>query len=150
MRRFILKVMLFLLPLCLEARDFKKDIGVGIILGEPTGITIKKWLSASMALDGAIAWSFGNESALHLHADYLFHKRLSIKGRNDGLLLYYGLGGKIKFQKENRIGMRIPLGLAYDFQNEPLDIFLELVPGLDLFPSTDFAFIAALGIRYFF
>jgi hypothetical protein len=63
---------------------------------------------------------------------------------------YYGIGGRIKTSDDARIGVRVPLGLAYLFQNVPVDIFLEVVPILDLTPKTDFRINAALGARYFF
>ncbi len=59
------------LPGLLSAQE--KDFGVGAILGEPTGVSLKKWLGARTAIDGALAWSFANESGFHLHADYLVH-----------------------------------------------------------------------------
>ena len=44
------------LPGLLSAQE--KDFGVGAILGEPTGVSLKKWLGARTAIDGALAWSF--------------------------------------------------------------------------------------------
>ncbi|HEU0038897.1 MAG TPA: hypothetical protein VFR76_06460, partial [Verrucomicrobiae bacterium] len=48
--------------------------GAGLILGEPTGASLKYWLNDTMALDGAIGWSFHRETDLHLHSDVLWHK----------------------------------------------------------------------------
>jgi len=42
------------------------------------------------------------------------------------------------------------VGLLYTFQNEPIDIFLEIVPLLELIPDTKFGLDAALGARYYF
>jgi len=41
-------------------------------------------------------------------------------------------------------------GINYLFEGVPLDIFLELVPILDLAPEMGFDFNGAIGIRYFF
>ena len=51
----------------------QEGLGLGIILGEPTGISFKSWLSTTTAFDMAAAWSFVDEDALHLHGDYLVH-----------------------------------------------------------------------------
>ena len=47
--------------------------GLGLILGEPTGISIKQWIKPDYSINGAAAWSFIDDSAIHLHADYVFH-----------------------------------------------------------------------------
>ncbi|KPK98018.1 MAG: hypothetical protein AMJ90_10080, partial [candidate division Zixibacteria bacterium SM23_73_2] len=47
--------------------------GLGVIVGEPTGICGKLWTSGRTAVDGAVAWSFEGESSVHLHADFLYH-----------------------------------------------------------------------------
>ncbi len=36
----------------------QKDFGLGIILGEPTGVSGKLWTSSENAFDFAAAWSF--------------------------------------------------------------------------------------------
>ena len=56
----------------------------------------------------------------------------------------------MKFESESKIGIRIPVGIAYLMEDAPIDFFFELVPLLDLIPDTDFAFNAAIGVRYFF
>jgi hypothetical protein len=38
----------------------KNDFGLGIILGCPTGLSAKLWLSKSSAFDAATAWSFSD------------------------------------------------------------------------------------------
>jgi len=48
------------------------------------------------------------------------------------------------------LAVRIPVGIDYLFSDAPVDIFLEVVPMLDLIPKTKFQFNAALGARYFF
>jgi len=128
------------------------NFGLGIILGEPTGISGKLWISGRSAVDGAAAWSLGNNEALHLHADYLLHNFTLIKVEKGRLPFYYGIGGRIRFADvgDDHIGVRVPLGLAYLFEGAPLDIFLEIVPILDLAPDTDFDLNGALGMRFFF
>ena len=128
----------------------ESGFGLGIILGEPTGLSCKIWTTSTTAVDAAAAWSFADESALHLHADYLFHNFSLIDVERGLVPLYFGIGGRIKLEDDSKVGVRIPVGIGYFFEGAPLDFFLELVPILDLAPDTEFEFNGALGLRYFF
>jgi len=127
-----------------------RDFGVGIILGEPTGISFKFWTGTNSAFDAATAWSIGNKKVFHLHMDYLRHSFGFTDVEKGKLPFYYGIGTRIKFEKDTRVGIRFPLGLEYIFEKAPLDIFLEVVPLLNLIPSTDFDINASIGFRYYF
>lgn len=146
----ILYASLIILTFTLKIYSQDNGFGAGIILGEPTGISAKYWTSSTGAFDGAVAWSFVNEGAFHIHLDYLLHNFDLISVPEGRLPFYYGIGGRIKASKDARIGARVPLGLAYIFNNAPVDIFLEVVPLLDLAPKTAFRINAAIGARYYF
>ena len=151
MGRSLVILMVGTLFLCGSAVAQDSGFGLGIVLGEPTGLSCKKWYGSTTAIDGAIAWSSGKHNVLHLHGDYLIHNFNLFKLEKDKLPLYYGIGGKIKIiDGESRIGVRIPLGINYIFEKVPLDIFLEFVPLLDLVPGTNFRLKGAVGIRYYF
>lgn len=125
-------------------------LGAGIILGEPTGLCFKYWTGKSTAFDGAAAWSFGKKDALHLHADMLFHNSDLIKVSQGSLPVYYGIGARIRLEDKSKMGVRIPMGITYQFAKAPFDVFLEIVPLLDLAPATDFGLNGAIGVRYYF
>jgi hypothetical protein len=130
-----------------------RALGVGVILGEPTGISFKQWMTKGNAVGGAVAWSFREESALHAHVDYLYHRPGMPAADSDvgRLLLYFGIGARFKAQEnDSRLGARIPLGVDYVFASSPLDIFLEIAPLLDLAPETEFRLNGGFGIRYYF
>ncbi len=127
-----------------------KEFGLGIIVGEPTGVSFKYWTDNNSAFAGAVAWSFIDGGALHIHADYILHSFNLIPVESGNLPFYYGIGARIKFLDNAGIGVRVPVGLAYIFDDTPIDIFLEVVPILDLAPKTDFKINAAIGGRYFF
>ena len=140
--------------------------GAGIILGEPTGISLKGWISGDKAIDGAVAWSLREGAYFSIHADYLFHNMDLIKLAKGKLPLYYGPGLRMRSWNGHRywnhghwhdhdgnrtsLGIRFPVGLDYLPAKGPVDIFLELVPGLDLIPATDFDITGAIGARYWF
>jgi hypothetical protein len=142
--------MIFILLNMPTIKAQSSGIGLGVIVGEPTGVSFKYWTGSTTAFDAALAWSFVDEGAFHIHGDYLFHNMRLIT-IPDGLLpFYYGIGARIKTAHDTKLGVRVPFGLAYLFHNAPVDIFLEIVPILDLTPKTDFGINAALGARYFF
>ena len=133
------------------ARAYQDGFGVGLIAGEPTGLSAKLWLGRNTAIDGAAAWSFSGVDALHLHADFLVHRFDLARVERGALPAYYGVGGRLKIRdQDSQFGVRIPLGLAYLFEATPVDVFLEMVPLVDLVPDTDFELNASVGVRYFF
>ena len=139
--------------LCGSASARDRQFGLGIILGEPTGLSAKLWMGNNTAIDGALAWSFGafgERSAIYLHADYLFHNFNLIKVERGQFPIYYGIGARAMLANNIGVGVRVPIGLEYIFARAPFDIFLEVVPVLDLVPSTAFVVNGGLGVRYFF
>ena len=143
---------LFIAFIALNTFGQKNKFGLGIMVGEPTGISAKVWTNNTIAFDAAAALSLsGNHGALLLHADFLKHKYQLVKVEKGNLPFYYGLGAKIVMANDPGIGIRIPLGISYIFNEEiPLDIFLEIVPVLNLIPSTNFNVDGAIGVRYYF
>ena len=128
------------------------DFGVGAILGEPTGVSLKGWLNDKAAVDGAVAWSFDKHDSLQLHADYLYHNFDLLPVAKGSLALYFGVGGRVLFddRKDDRFGIRGPIGLTYMFDKAPVDIFVEVAPIMDLAPSTKFDLNGGIGVRFYF
>jgi len=153
MRKTISILVLVLIFGSLPGKGFtydKKDFGLGIILGSPTGLSAKLWLSKTTAFDGAAAWSFGREGRFQIHGDYLWHNFNLIKVEEGSFPLYYGLGFRVNFGDEVEAGVRFPIGLEYIFPRTPFDIFIEVVPILRVIDKTDFEIDGAIGARFFF
>lgn len=146
MKKLLLLLIIFA-PLSLKAQS--EGFGLGVVLGDPTGLSGKLWLSETNALQGAAAWSVSND-LLYGQVDYLMHKPGLIDVEKGEMLGYFGLGAGLLIGDDFGIAARVPLGLNYHFQSSPLDMFLEVAPGLALIPETDFILGAGLGIRYFF
>ncbi len=132
--------------------SFAKDgtFGVGIILGDPSGLSLKLRTSEKTAFDAGVAWSFVSEGSFHLHGDFLFHNYNLFDVEKGRVGLYYGIGGRLKLTSETRVGIRIPIGLCYEFEDAPIDFFIEVVPMLDVTPSTTGGIAGSIGVRYFF
>jgi len=153
MKKIFLILMSMLIFLCIPGKGLtyeKNDFGLGIILGSPTGLSGKLWLNKNNALDGALAWSFSREGRFQLHGDYLWHNFSLIKVEEGSFPLYYGLGFRVNFGDETEAGIRFPIGLNYLFSKAPFDVFIEVVPVLQVVKKTDFEIDGAIGARFFF
>ena len=88
---------------------------------------------------------------MRFHADFLMHNaKLFQKAFDFPAVLYYGVGAKFLFANQLAMGVRVPVGVLYNFKDPRVDLFLELVPVVQLIPDTDFDFDAAIGARYYF
>lgn len=125
-------------------------LGLGVILGEPTGINCKIWQSEYIAYDAALAWSFGKEGNIHIHIDYLLHNYELIRTVNSYTPVYYGIGARIKSKEKVVLGMRFPLGIDFRSRRIPIDIFLEFVPAFNIIPETELDLEGGIGVRYYF
>ena len=152
---------LFLVLNCTNAQERK--FGLGLIVGEPTGISAKLWTSHTTAFDFGLGWSVGGDrigkfngydnggSRVHFHMDYLWHAFEAIHS-NERFPLYYGIGGRINTGAgyNSSIAVRGVFGIAWMPRETPIDLFFELVPSLQLTSTAGLALDAGLGARYYF
>ena len=130
------------------------DIGAGIIIGEPTGLSFS--LNNQFVLGAA--WSF--REYVHLHGDYIF-LRNGIEKIEEEIAKpfgwYLGGGAKVRIFTRDKdtddsavgLGLRIPVGVTF-YPAEKIELFLELAPGIALFPDTEGDLDGGIGIRYHF
>lgn len=143
-----------------------RPFGLGIILGDPTGISGKWYINSENAIDFAVGAGWMGGHSLHVHADYLFHFMLVNHSAFD-LPLYIGVGPVFAFWYADRhdpywgsddywgderfgLGVRVPFGISFQFNAVPLDLFLEVAPALALLPGIGFFVEGGLGLRYWF
>ncbi len=120
---------------------------VGIILGEPSGLSVKQWIGSVQALEGAVAWSFYPYGAFYVHLDYKQHF-YEFDVQPGRLVAYSGVGPRIYIGRHFGIGVRLPIGMVYEFAGAPLEVFIELAPGLNLFPETAATVGGGIGMRF--
>jgi hypothetical protein len=148
MKKLFLVALIALCSFSIFAQD--KGFGLGLVFGEPTGLSAKLWTSERTALDAAVAWSFVGSGWMHIQADFLMHNYELIEVSEGALPFYYGVGAFLGLSTDLGLGARVPVGLAYQFEGAPVDIFAEIAPGISLLPEIKFYIGGGIGARYFF
>ncbi len=126
--------------------------GVGIVFGDPSGITFQHKINAQQFTDFYFAYSWDSEWILM--GDYKFHLP-NLFRESLPIVPYAGIGVFFKVEDKDHdddvaLGARIPLGVDWRLSDSPIVLFGELVPALRLIKSTDGDFQAGIGGRFFF
>ena len=148
-----------------------KTFGLGLEIGEPTGFNGKYFLSEAGALDFGVGWIYRHyyyDDGAHLYIDYLWHPTSLASSPALELPFYIGLGMRYwDFEycdgpfcyDGSAIGIRVPIGVSFDFNNAPIDFFLQVVPVIDFLTDdyydryddrTHFGIDLSAGFRYWF
>jgi hypothetical protein len=130
--------------------SIKANFGIGMMIGEPTGISMKKWISEKSALGAEIGWSFPGER-IHISIDYLLHFPQWIGKAN--LHPYLDIGARLKIRTEQgddqlRSGIRFGAGIEYICGH--LGLYGEIDPVVDMLPDTRFGLEGGIGARCYF
>lgn len=138
----------FFLTISTQARA---DFGVGIVVGDPTGLTIRNDKFPVVEL----GWSFiTNKQSLNVNVDYwMMHSAFF----STPFKYFIGIGGHGSFSansgKNNNssinLGVRIPLGLQWVY-NSKLEVYLSAAPTLSIIPASSVGVAGALGVRFLF
>jgi hypothetical protein len=149
--------------------EANKQFGLGLELGAPFGVTGKYFYSEDKAFDFGVGdiYNYYDYRGLYIYGDHLWHPAVLASADAFELPFYIGVGGSFFHWDDLRgpvdrhgdaLVFRVPVGIAFDFNNVPLDVFVQLVPSLPLFFNTPdgydrtlFFFIdGSVGIRYWF
>lgn len=137
--------------------------GLGVILGEPTGVTLKYDANANTAYDAGLSFRF--DRYLMLYGDWHYKFAGAFGNRNflNQLTPYVGAGAVVLFANDRdyryfrddwdddfALGIRIPVGIEWRTPKVPLGVFAEVVPGMAIIPGTDGFVQGGVGVRYFF
>jgi hypothetical protein len=123
------------------------DVGVGVIVGAPTGLTGKLWLDDKRALDAGFGWY----ARPTIYGDFLWHGWDVLPQPAQGRLpVYLGLGAQIRTYRDAEFGIRAVAGMAYWLPRQPVEIFVEVVPVFYLTRYPGVGLDAGLGLRYYF
>jgi hypothetical protein len=150
-----------------------RKFGLGVQLFEPTAIIGKVFLDRHNALDfGFGFWGWGRcydrngnpyacdryYDAYSLHFDYLYEE--NIVDSVVRLDFHVGAGARIFFggyyydadgHHDSALFARVPIGLDLTFRRPHwLETYLEIGPGLWVYPPLHFDIDVGLGVRFYF
>ncbi len=142
------------------------NLGLGLIIGEPTGLEARWSVAPEREIHGILAFSFSD--FVMLAGDYVFEfpgaSWLPAQARSQ-LTPYIGLGGVLLFSNGHRfgndrkyftsndsvgLGIRIPVGMEWHIPRSPIGLFAELVPGIGIVPGTYGFFQGGIGAVFYF
>jgi len=148
---YILSLLVSILFLSETEYAQQKGFGLGVVLGDPTGISAKMWSTDNTALDFGLGYSFtSNNSLFDFYVDYVFHNSEWIKAQ-ENFVVYYGPGARLQLhESQSRLGVRGVIGILWLPRNTSFDLFIEAAPILDIIPATKFDFDGGIGGRYYF
>jgi hypothetical protein len=162
MKKLILISLAFIFSYNVIAQD--SGIGIGVILGDPTGFSAKFWMNEKSAVDAALGFEFNGY--ISLHADFLYH-HWSFDIAQDKMLVFFGGGPAIGIGGWHyaywddgvwrdgpyfNLGIRAPGGVAWHFHQMPLECFVEVAPRINIIHHyrSFFTVDGGVGARWYF
>lgn len=127
------------------------QVGLGLIAGQPSGLSGRYVLNENSSIDGGLSWRLGEGSGVSFFADYLIDKPELVKTVKEQFPVHFGIGAAVGSYADTTIfAARIPGGISYFFREQPVQLFLELAGFFTLVPDMDFDIEGFLGARYYF
>ena len=106
------------------------DVGLGVFVGEPTGLDLKIGLSPRGGLDLLFGWDTYHDNRDHYaHVTYLATLLVG-HGESVNVPLRLGIGGAIyddgSFDRGTNLAVRVPLQLGLRFRSAPIELYGEV------------------------
>ena len=152
MKKNLIVLALFLFAATHSFAFERNKFGLGVVAGDPNGITAKYMIDNNYGIDATVGWKTSGEDEFYVAADFLLHLYDIVNIPKGVSPLYFGGGLRLvdREDTENKFGIRVPFGIEYVFLNGSLGAFGELVPILNFTPDVESDFEFGIGIRYFF
>ncbi len=167
MRRAVTTIlMLAFLPFLISAADSSRGkkssytargaegTALGIVLGQPTGITARFGIGAANSIEVKAAWDLATsqegDASFSFQGNWLIEFPGVLRFEKIDIPPFVGAGVQLDVGSGFLLGFRIPAGLVYRFDTAPLELFIELGLGMGLVPSTKPLISGGLGARYIF
>jgi hypothetical protein len=142
-----------------RAADAATGTGIGIVLGEPSGFSLKLPHGAN-SINVILGYDLDDgpdgpgccdgDGHFYVGGDYVWYNYNLIRVSQGRFPLYYGPGAYVALWDRTVAGLRGVVGLEYQFATAPFDIFLEIGPRINVIPNTHTSAFGGLGTRFFF
>lgn len=112
-----------------KSYDTDKKFGLGLMLGVPLGLSVKYLATPQIAFDvGAGAYVvYRDRTGTAAHGDILIQPFVAVEGVSFLAPLYFGVGARLlNYDDTTHVGVRVPLGIAFDFTELPFEAFGEV------------------------
>ena len=143
-----------------------RDFGLGLFLGEPTGISFRWFFDDMMGIDALAAWGWGwdyHQKAV-FQSDYLFRFYDLIPIPKGDTALYIGGGLQLGIFDHYRysvyyhdahdwrflLALRLPGGILYQVKVFPVEVFFEMAFLFNILPAPAPDFNIGIGVRFCF
>src|SRR5262249_206993 len=126
MKRTLLTLALLLAAGTARAEP-QRPFGLGLVLGEPTGLTAKLYISEPFALQFGLGWidEFNDYDGLYVNVDFVWHPAVLTRQPAFTMPFYLGVGGRLLDHEwryfvdrgvfydehDTHIGVRVPFGI---------------------------------------
>jgi hypothetical protein len=151
----------------------KEGFSLGMILGDPSGLTLRGGVGGPHAIQAHFGFGFFPGDAVTTVVDWTYDAWDFLRGNSTAsLVFYFGLGGKLMwftgrhftYERNKKtyfddyshfgFGFQGLVGLRAVFRRAPFDVFFELAPmGLTVVvpdPGAYYDLDCAIGFRYRF
>jgi hypothetical protein len=137
--------------------DGARGFGLGVVIGEPTGLTLSLRPTEARAVQSHVSWSFLT-GRFRVSLDYLQSVVVVDAPARLDLPLYVGLGATMGAEGgppwdeagDPWLGARVPVGISALPEVAPLEVFAEVAPVVYVFPEASAGLEGVLGARVFF
>lgn len=149
MKRILFALILVAMAGLAQAEPRAGSMGVGAILGDINGPTVKYFVDRNTAVDVGVGFDHDMEA----YANVLFHGWNMFPKPQQGRFAGY-LGGGFRYQEldhdDDKMGARLLGGMGYWMDPYPIEFFVELGPWFVFTPDTDTEMDFGIGARFYF
>ena len=135
------------------ASSDQRKIGLGIVLGAPTGFSVKYWENQRLAYQGSIGSMFNGGVMIGadvlLHEDVFHRQQVPFYYGAGAFLGSAGFGGPDYSHDKLALGVRAAFGADFLSREYPFDMALEIGPSLLLTPKVGIGIQLSVAFRYY-